>query len=165
MRLANERDQALIRSAVSDAGASLLTFIPSLGSREVFTFGSGLALPTRMRFAELPPEVRPNSDASGDTRADGGNNMSRELISSVIERWRLSHMSSRMVDEDVLDYGSPLDSPALQPAQPAAPPMPAKPPPSPRGEALRASLLKKPLDPNARNAPPTSPPGYPPRFR
>ena len=32
MRLSNERDQALIRSAVSDAGASLLTFIPSLGT-------------------------------------------------------------------------------------------------------------------------------------
>ena len=54
MRLANERDQALIRSAVSDAAANLLSFIPSLGTREVFTFGSGVALPTRMRFQELP---------------------------------------------------------------------------------------------------------------
>jgi DNA helicase HerA-like ATPase len=195
MRLANDRDQELIRSAVSDAAASLLTFIPSLGTREVFTFGSGLALPTRMRFAELPPELRPNSEASGDTHADGGNNMSRDLISSVIERWRLSSMSSRMVDEDVLDYSSPHDAP-LQPGQPAAPTVPAAPPPSVRGEALRASLLKKPLDPQTLNAPPAppsrppvynpspapsappshaqshapsrapaNPPGYPPRFR
>jgi hypothetical protein len=74
-----------------------------------------------------------------------------------------------MVEDDVLDYGSPFYSPALQPAAPAAP---VAPPPSPRGEALRASLLKKPLDPNALGAAPSpapanpaSPPGYPPRFR
>jgi len=30
MRLSNDRDQALIRSAISDAGASMLTFVPSL---------------------------------------------------------------------------------------------------------------------------------------
>jgi DNA helicase HerA-like ATPase len=165
MRLANDRDQALIRSAVSDAAANLLSFIPSLGTREVFTFGSGLALPTRMRFAELPPELRPNSEASGDTRSDAGTNISRDLISSVIERWRAASMSHRLGEDDVLDYGSPLDAPSLQPAQPAAPAMPATPPPSPRGEALRASLLKKPLDPGALNAPPASPPGYPPRIR
>ena len=35
MRLANDRDQALIRSAVSDAAANLLSFVPSLGTREV----------------------------------------------------------------------------------------------------------------------------------
>ena len=57
MRLANDRDQSLIRSAVSDAAANLLSFIPSLGTREVFAFGSGVALPTRMRFKELPAEA------------------------------------------------------------------------------------------------------------
>src|SRR5581483_6522055 len=41
MRLANERDQALMRSAVSDAAANLLSFVPSLGSREVLAFGEG----------------------------------------------------------------------------------------------------------------------------
>jgi hypothetical protein len=194
MRLANDRDQALIRSAVSDAAANLLSFIPSLGTREVFTFGSGLALPTRMRFQELPEEIRPNSEASGDTRSDAGTNISRDLISTVIERWRSASMSHRMGEDDVLDYGAPLDSPALQPAAPAGP---VAPPPSPRGEALRASLLKKPLDSGALGAPPSSapshapspapspapahapshapsrapsqapssPPGYPPRFR
>ena len=72
MRLANDRDQSLIRSAVSDAAANLLSFIPSLGTREVFAFGSGVALPTRMRFKELPAEQRPNSEASGNTRSDVG---------------------------------------------------------------------------------------------
>jgi DNA helicase HerA-like ATPase len=161
MRLANDRDQDLIRSAVSDAAANLLSFIPSLGTREVFTFGSGVALPTRMRFQELPPELRPNSEAAGNTRSDAGNSINKDLLTSVIERWRSASMSHRSSEDDyVPDYGSPLDAPALQPAAPVAP----APAPSPRGEALRSSLLKKPLDASIGGAPANSP-GYPPRFR
>ena len=210
MRLANDRDQYLIRSAVSDAAANLLSFIPSLGTREVFTFGTGVAMPTRMRFKELPPEVRPNSEAGGNTRSDAGNSLERELIGSVIERWRSASMSQRN-DELTADF-SGLEAPPLQPAPPAqpAPAAPAAPaaaprapqapyppqaprapqavPPSPRGEALRSSLLRKPLDaslgagapaapaPGPRPAPAPaaapggapqnlSPPGFPPRYR
>ncbi|MCC7347417.1 MAG: ATP-binding protein, partial [Variibacter sp.] len=36
MRRANDRDQAIVRAAGSDAAASLLSFVPSLGTREVF---------------------------------------------------------------------------------------------------------------------------------
>ena len=175
MRLSNDRDQSLIRSAVSDAAANLLSFIPSLGVREVFTFGSGVALPTRMRFQELAGDKRPNSEASGNTRSDAGTNMNRDLLTTVIDRWRSATMSHRMSDDEFSDYA---DAPPLQPA-PAAP-VPV--PPSPRGEALRSSLLKKPLDAAAfstspaspYSAPPanpfaappnTSPPGYPPKFR
>src|SRR5476649_2583121 len=143
MRLSNDRDQALIRSAVSDAAANLLSFIPSLGTREVFTFGSGVALPTRMRFQELPAAQRPNSEASGDTRSDAGTTMNRDLLTTVIERWRSATMSHRASDDEFNDYG---DAPALQPAAPQMPAAPAPIPPSPRGEALRSSLLKKPLD-------------------
>ncbi len=163
MRLANDRDQALIRSAVSDAAANLLSFIPSLGTREVFTFGSGVALPTRMRFTELAGKFRPNSEAAGDTRADGSS-VGDDLIAAVIDRWRSASMSHRSGAED-LDYSSPLDTP-LQPAVAAAPAMPAAPPPSPRGEALRSTLLKKPLDAGALagatpGPAPAPPPGYP----
>ncbi len=158
MRLSNDRDQALIRSAVSDAAANLLSFIPSLGTREVFTFGAGVALPTRMRFQELAADKRPNSEASGNTRSDAGTNMSRDLLSTVIERWRSATMSHRNADDEFSDYGSPLDSPTLQPQAPTAP---VAPPPSPRGEALRASLLKKPLD----AASPYPLPNNPPKLR
>ena len=145
MRLSNDRDQNLIRSAVSDAATNLLSFIPSLGTREVFTFGPGVALPTRMRFGTLPPELRPKSEASGSTRSDAGTTISRDLISTVIERWRSASMSHRN-DEDFVDYSAPFDAAPLQPAPPQAPAMPPPVPPSPRGEALRSSLLKKPLD-------------------
>jgi hypothetical protein len=161
MRLSNDRDQDLIRSAVSDAAVNLLSFIPSLGTREVFTFGPGVALPTRMRFQELPPELRPNSEAAGNTRSDAGNNISRDLISTVIERWRSASMSHRSgIDDDFAEYSAPLDVPPLQPAAPV--PVP----PSPRGEALRSSLLKKPLEASSFSTPQAGKtPLPPPRFR
>jgi DNA helicase HerA-like ATPase len=154
MRLSNDRDQVLIRSAVSDAAANLLSFVPSLGTREVFTFGTGVALPTRMRFRELPLELRPSSEASGNTRSDGGNTMSHDLIASVIDRWRSASMSHR--DDDFADYGSSFDTVPLQPAAP----MPA---PPPRGESFRSTLLKKPLETGSFGTPPASRP--PSRFR
>ena len=42
MRLSNERDQKIVKSAVSDAAESLLRFLPSLGTRETITFGEGV---------------------------------------------------------------------------------------------------------------------------
>ena len=163
MRLSNDRDQALIRSAVSDAAANLLSFIPSLGTREVFTFGSGVALPTRMRFKELPAAMRPNSEASGNTRAEAGSTISRDLISTVIERWRSATMSHRMSDDDFMDYGAPAEPPPLQPAMPQAPSYqpPPQAAPAPQPGALRSSLLKKPLDANSLGS---NPPNMP-RFR
>jgi hypothetical protein len=161
MRLANDRDQNLIRSAVSDAAASLLSFIPSLGTREVFTFGSGVVMPTRMRFTELPAAARPNSEASGNTRSDSAA-LSSDLIAAVIERWRSASMTHRASGEEMADYGV-AEAPPLQPAA-AAPPAPVAPPPSPRGEALRASLLKKPLDAGSFSSSGLQP-SSPPRFR
>ena len=70
MRMANERDQALLRSAVSDAAASLLAFVPSLGTREVFAFGEGVALPTRLKFKEVPEHLLPKSEAVSIGRID-----------------------------------------------------------------------------------------------
>jgi hypothetical protein len=112
-----------------------------------------------MRFQELPEALRPNSEAAGNTRSDAGNTINKDLLTTVIERWRSASMSHRVTDDDgVPDYG---DTPALAPAAPMAPPAPV--PPSPRGEALRSSLLKKPLDAGTFGGGPASPPGYPPR--
>ena len=62
MRMSNDRDQALLRSAVSDAAANLFAFVPSLGTREALAFGVGVPLPTRLTFAELPPHLLPKSE-------------------------------------------------------------------------------------------------------
>src|ERR1039458_1620962 len=113
--------------------------------------GPGVALPTRMRFKHLPPELRPNSAASGNTPSDAGTHISRDLLSTEIERCRSARRSHRGGSAEFADYNSPLDAAPLQPAAPAMP-MPV--PPSPRGEALRSSLLKKPLTASSFGSPP-----------
>src|SRR5690606_38317684 len=56
MRLANDQDQAIIRSAIADSSASMLAFLSSMGHREAIAFGEGVATTMRMKFEELPPE-------------------------------------------------------------------------------------------------------------
>jgi DNA helicase HerA-like ATPase len=88
MRMSNDRDQALLRSAVSDAAANLLAFVPSLGTREVLAFGEGVALPTRLTFRELPLELIPRSEALADARVETPSGFDQSFIAAVIERWR-----------------------------------------------------------------------------
>lgn len=59
MRLANEHDQQIIRAAISDASASTLKFLSSVGNREAIAFGEGVATTMRMRFADLAPHELP----------------------------------------------------------------------------------------------------------
>ena len=86
MRLTNDRDQEILKSAVSDTNSSLLSLIPSLGTGEAFAFGEGVTLPTRFRFSRLASDKLPRSDmASGDPeRSTAG----PTPLSIVIDRWR-----------------------------------------------------------------------------
>ncbi|MGJ4902568.1 ATP-binding protein [Bradyrhizobium sp. HKCCYLS2058] len=139
MRLANERDQSLLRSAVSDAAANLLSFVPSLGTREVLAFGEGVALPTRLRFKEVPLHQLPRSEATIATvrSVNAGHDM--HFVSAVLERWRGATSSRDASSGDggagnLGDRGSmsaSLDAPMLQPSMGLDPD--------------RFSLLKKPL--------------------
>jgi uncharacterized protein len=75
MRLSNDRDQEIIRSAVADSSASTITFLSSIGNREAIAFGEGVATTMRMRFAHIERAALPStafqvdaemSQASGD---------------------------------------------------------------------------------------------------
>ena len=113
MRLSNDRDQALIRSAVSDAGANLLSFIPSLGTGEVFAFGAGVALPTRMNFKRAAAgRCGRSSEAGGNTRAAAGHragSRSDRVGHRPLARATMSHKAMRR-RRSTADFGSPLDS-------------------------------------------------------
>jgi len=156
MRLSNERDQTYIRSATADATANMLSFIPSLGTREVIALGAGITLPSRMQFKELPAAMRPNSEAAGNTRSDASAGMTRDLIGSVIERWRSASLSNRSGLE--FDAGEAETPPQLTP--PLAPSVPGNRQPQPAADPTRQGLLRRPLDAAAGGAPPGGPPGF-----
>ncbi len=142
MRLANERDQALLRSAVSDAAANLLSFVPSLGTREVLAFGEGVALPTRLRFKEVPAHQLPRSEATIATTPTAYTGHDINFVGSVVDRWRGAtgrrdapydpHVSDRFADK-LGDHSlqRAVEAPMLQPSLGLDPD--------------RFSLLKKPL--------------------
>jgi DNA helicase HerA-like ATPase len=90
MRMANDRDQEIIGSAVSDAAASLVSFLPSLGTREVLAFGEGVALPARIAFAELPEHLIPTSRAKAGSDVVSGHagEQAEEHVASIVARWR-----------------------------------------------------------------------------
>ncbi len=132
MRLANERDQALLRSAVSDAAANLLSFVPSLGTREVLAFGEGVALPTRLRFKEVPVHQLPRGEATISTVPSATSGHDAHFVSAVLERWR-GATSNRDVPGDLTfnERARTVEAPMLQPSMGLDPD--------------RFSLLKKPL--------------------
>jgi DNA helicase HerA-like ATPase len=94
MRMANDRDQNIIRFAVSDAAASLLAFVPSLGIREVFAFGEGVALPTRLQFSKLAAELLPKSESVGTARIDSSGGVDAAFMEAVVDRWRGATMGN-----------------------------------------------------------------------
>jgi uncharacterized protein len=136
MRLANDRDQSLLRSAVSDAAANLLSFVPSLGTREVLAFGEGVALPTRLRFKEVPPHQLPRAETSIASASVGGSH-DTHFVSAVLERWR-GATSGRDA------HGDPSFSPAQRLPEPRTVEAPML-QPSMGLDPDRFSLLKKPL--------------------
>ena len=80
--------------AVSDAAANLLSFVPSLGTREVLAFGEGVALPTRLRFKEVPVHQLPRSKQRATVPSvAAGHDM--HFVSSVLERYARSHLAPR----------------------------------------------------------------------
>jgi DNA helicase HerA-like ATPase len=95
MRMANDRDQGIVRSAVSDAAGSLISFVPSLGTREVFAFGEGVALPTRLRFKQLAPHHIPHSQAVTRASMDSAKGVDVGFLVSVVERWRGATMGGQ----------------------------------------------------------------------
>lgn len=92
MRMTNDRDQAFLAAAVSDA-VNLLTFVPSLGTGEVIAFGEGVPMPARIRFETLPPERQPRNDMSGRLPDDRDAVAGAAFVGAVVERWRGATMS------------------------------------------------------------------------
>ncbi len=131
MRMSNDRDQALLRSAVSDDVANLLSFVPSLGTREVIGFGEGMTLPTRIIFKTLAPDRVPRSEAFDMKETAFHRGEEREFVRSVVDRWRGATLGARQKPDEV--DPEPVATAPLQPR--------------PSGiDPARYRLLKRPLE-------------------
>ncbi len=144
MRLSNERDQKIVQSALSDASASLLDFLPTLGTRETIAFGEGVTLPSRILLAKLPVEALPNGGGTRFVEAWAEDIPDDGMVDKIIQRWRAAQDSNpQLADDDTGEDGGDPDAAVeelneMASAMRDAPPAPAEP---------RPSLLRKTADP------------------
>lgn len=61
MRLANEKDKEIIRSAIPNSSVSITNFISSIGNGEAIAFGEAIAVPMRMRFERVDESILPKA--------------------------------------------------------------------------------------------------------
>ncbi|WP_294233577.1 DUF87 domain-containing protein [uncultured Sphingomonas sp.] len=88
MRLNNERDQAMVRSAMPEGGRGLLDILSALRNREAILCGEGVMFPMRASFDNLEEGKRPASNDMKITgiwaRPAGG----AGVLGETVSRWR-----------------------------------------------------------------------------
>ena len=64
MRLSNDADQEIIRSAIPNSSISTTNFISSIGNGEAIAFGEAIAVPMRMRFERVQKSRLPKANGT-----------------------------------------------------------------------------------------------------
>jgi hypothetical protein len=131
-RLSNERDQEILKAGISDAAASLLEFVPTMGTGEAVTFGEGVALPTRMKFDLLPAEALPRSTTASFSHNWNTEIADEKFLVDIVARWRQQ------------TFNPPPETPAPEPVEEAPQPAAAVPaaPPAFGAVRLRSTLAR-----------------------
>ena len=119
MRLTNERDQDILRAGISDAAASLLEFMSTMGTGEAVTFGEGVALPTRIKFDMLPADEWPKSNTASFTTNWAKDLPDDSFLHEVVNRWRAQTFNPDSANYTVEAAAAAAPQPAAQP-EPAA---------------------------------------------
>ncbi|TCU25574.1 hypothetical protein EV130_105231 [Rhizobium azibense] len=70
MRLANDRDQDIIRSAIPNSSISTTSFISSIGNGEAIAFGEAISVPMRMRFSRVEQHLLPKANGATAKHSD-----------------------------------------------------------------------------------------------
>ncbi|MCY0094361.1 DUF87 domain-containing protein [Hoeflea sp. J2-29] len=118
MRLSNDNDQDIIRSAIPNSNASTMSFLSSIGNGEAIAFGEAVAVPMRMVFERVSEDVLPRAN-SGLEPVHRGDPNTVDLGKIVM---RMRH----------IDEGTPAEA---QPSRAFAPQSPSIVPPGPRVHA------------------------------
>jgi len=139
--MANDEDQTLLRSAVSDAAANLLSFVPSLGTGEVVGIGEGMPLPARLTFRTLPSNLVPCSEPTGQ-KGERLDHSRGDLVRQAIDRWRRATTSMSAGEEEA--HREQIQAASIAPAQDAI----ARGLHSLEGENRASEQRRVPLDPD-----------------
>ena len=120
LRLSNDRDQEIVRSAIADTGAGLLEFLSALGPREAIAFGDGVSMPVRVRFDNLSPETLPRSTSVSFSELWQASVGSADYLDGLVERWRTASATTSDGSRELAAFVEAIDVPAFEPQAPNA---------------------------------------------
>ncbi|MDX3925198.1 MAG: DUF87 domain-containing protein [Shinella sp.] len=166
MRLANDYDQEIIRSAIPNSSSSTTSFISSIGNGEAIAFGEAVAVPMRMRFSRVAANRLPKANGTGAKAGDDTPNTvdlrsivtrMRAMSGPDISGFQNAFLASPQeapaavmpgyedaVYEDEEDYGEQAQRPASPAVEPYRPDMLPGVSAYDRFEALRRELNSEP---------------------
>ena len=96
LRMSNDRDQDIVKSAIADTGSGLLEFLSALGQREAIAFGDGVSLPVRIKFDELPKHCMPRSSTARFTEKWQKSVGDEGYLEGIVDRWRSSSSTAHV---------------------------------------------------------------------
>jgi uncharacterized protein len=166
LRLTNERDQEILKAGISDAAASLLEFMPTMGTGEAITFGEGVALPTRIKFDMLPAHELPRSNTASFTQNWAKDLPDDTFLHEIVNRWRAQTYNPDSANYSIESTPAPVAPAAVAaPVQQAVAPQPGNPngfgqAPRAAAPAAQPSLRRNPI--LGASAPAAAPSGPPP---
>ncbi len=96
LRMSNDRDQAIVASAVMDTGTGLIEFLPALGAREAIAFGDGVPIPVRIKFDEMPAHALPRSTTARFSEKWQESIGDENFLDAVVERWRAAGVTGQL---------------------------------------------------------------------
>jgi DNA helicase HerA-like ATPase len=109
LRMSNDRDQDIVKSAIADTGSGLLEFLSALGQREAIAFGDGVSLPVRIKFDELPKHCMPRSSTVRFTEKWQKSVGDEGYLEAIVDRWRSS--SSTAAIENMAMFAEAMNLP------------------------------------------------------
>ncbi|MGO6846771.1 DUF87 domain-containing protein [Rhizobium ruizarguesonis] len=133
MRLANDRDQEIIRSAIPNSSISTTSFISSIGNGEAIAFGEAISVPMRMRFSRVDEKLLPKASSanSKNSEEDPDTVDLRKIVTRMravtvgpdISNFQQSYAASAAGFDETDAADEDLDAkPCTPPASSAAPP-------------------------------------------
>jgi DNA helicase HerA-like ATPase len=99
MRLGNDRDQDIMRRAISGSSRSAINFLPSLANREAIAFGQGVSTPMRMKFENVKAEMLPGNYLYEEQAAAQSGAVQVD-ITEIIQRMRYPRGLNTGAEED-----------------------------------------------------------------
>ncbi len=154
LRMSNDRDQEIVKSAIADTGSGLLEFLTALGQREAIAFGDGVTLPVRIKFDELPKHCMPRSSTARFTEKWQRSVGDDGFLEGIVERWRNSSCASAAdVAQQMAMFAEAMNITPLASSETT----------TPAGAEERAARAREPLPerreiPSIRREQPAAPP-------